>query len=67
MADLNAIFGIQSAQEKQTALADADFTDGFSVASVACIDLGSKIREAYPDQSAAFYRGLISGIREELC
>lgn len=61
--DFNAMFGAETAESREA----AEHAEGFAVASVACLDLGAKIREAYPDQSPAFYRGLIDGIREELC
>lgn len=61
--DFNAMFGA----ETQSSRDEADFADGFAAASVACIDISAKIREAYPDKSEAFYRGVIDGIREELC
>ncbi len=66
MTDFNAMFGIQSAEETQAALADADFAKGFEIASVMALTIDKQIREGYPDQSEAFYRGIMDGIRSEI-
>lgn len=66
MIDLNSMFGIATAQETQQALADADFSRGYQVASVMALTIDKQIREGYPGETEAFYRGIMDGIRIEI-
>lgn len=64
--DLNAMFGVQTAQEQQEALAASDHAKGYQAAALVALDIDQKIRDAFPDQSPAFYRGIFDGIRQEI-
>jgi hypothetical protein len=64
--DFGELFGIRSAEETQEALAENDFINGWKTASVMALTIDKQIRDAFPGQSDAFYRGVMAGIREEL-
>ncbi len=66
MVDLNAMFNVPTADETQQALADADFARGYETASIMALTIDKQIRDAYPDASPAFYRGVMDGIRKEI-
>ncbi len=66
MVDLNAIFGVPSMEETQKALFDSDHAKGYETASMMALTIDRQIRDAFPDQSPAFYQGVMDGIRKEI-
>ncbi len=66
MVDLNAMFNIATPAETQEALATADHAKGYETASIMALTIDRQIRGAFPDQSPAFYRGVMDGIRGEI-
>lgn len=63
--DFNSL-GIVSPEEHQAMLAEQDHADGYKTASLMALTIDQQIRDAFPDQSPAFYRGVMDGIRQEL-
>ena len=52
--------------ESEAAQAEADFNRGYETASVMALTIDKQIREAYPEASPAFIRGVMDGIRKEI-
>ena len=46
--------------------AKEEFEQGYAIAAVAVLEVEQKIREAFPNRSPAFYRGVIDGLRQEI-
>lgn len=43
-----------------------DFERGYKIASVAVLKIEQQIKEEWPNENPAFYRGVIDGLRQEI-